>query len=318
MAPEMLAEGGYTQKADMWSVGVMTCMILCGEPPFLKNEDDLLDEKKVERLRMAKYTFATPLWKKVSPEAKGLIGSLLKKAPGYRLSAKEALHYCEHIWMKAVTSSEGAPPSGSPGKHNSKDPMLLSRIATSMRSFAEYSTVKKVALMIAAFQLDTEEISVLRDAFLEIDADRSGLITVEELAEALKSQNMNEAEVRRVFAGIDQDKSNKLHWTEFLAATLEMVGEVEEERLLDAFERMDVDNTGSISNSDLQRLMGSSHTPEMISDMLRETQAGEGIDFFQFRELLKCTTPVASLPAVATPDQSSLPQESVEASPNAS
>jgi serine/threonine protein kinase len=44
MAPEVLLGGGYTQKADLWSVGVIAFMLLCGEVPFLRSDADFEDQ----------------------------------------------------------------------------------------------------------------------------------------------------------------------------------------------------------------------------------------------------------------------------------
>ena len=34
MAPETLTGGGYTEKIDLWSVGIMTLIILTGKSPY--------------------------------------------------------------------------------------------------------------------------------------------------------------------------------------------------------------------------------------------------------------------------------------------
>jgi serine/threonine protein kinase len=47
MAPEVLLGGGYTQKADLWSVGVIAFMLLCGEVPFLRSDADFEDQVHV-------------------------------------------------------------------------------------------------------------------------------------------------------------------------------------------------------------------------------------------------------------------------------
>jgi calcium-dependent protein kinase len=55
MAPEVLA-GSYTESADIWSVGVLAFMLLCGELPFDGgNDDEIL--AKIER---GDYKYSNP------------------------------------------------------------------------------------------------------------------------------------------------------------------------------------------------------------------------------------------------------------------
>ena len=43
----------------------------------------------------------------------------------------------------------------------------------------------------------------------------------------------------------DVDKNGKINWTEFLAATIEVHGDIEEHKLAETFDRIDADNTVS-------------------------------------------------------------------------
>mmetsp|Transcript_16715 Transcript_16715/g.16690 ORF Transcript_16715/g.16690 Transcript_16715/m.16690 type:complete len:180 (+) Transcript_16715:1-540(+) len=49
-------------------------------------------------------------------------------------------------------------------------------------------------------------------------------------------------------------------YTEFIAATLEAQGQVDEERIAEAFDRLDSDNTGSISKENIMEFLGETDT----------------------------------------------------------
>lgn len=60
-----------------------------------------------------------------------------------------------------------------------------------------------------------------------------------------------------LFDEVDEDHDGQLHYTEFLAATLETCGaKVAEERLTEAFDQMDLDESGSISRDNLMEFLG--------------------------------------------------------------
>lgn len=60
-----------------------------------------------------------------------------------------------------------------------------------------------------------------------------------------------------LFDEVDDNHDGQLHYTEFLAATLETRGEkVAEDRLAEAFEQLDMDDSGVISKGTLVRFLG--------------------------------------------------------------
>ena len=68
VAPEVI-EGTYSEKCDIWSVGVILFILLSGEPPFNGNTD----EEIVEKIKIGEYEFSNERWNEISDEAKDLI-----------------------------------------------------------------------------------------------------------------------------------------------------------------------------------------------------------------------------------------------------
>jgi calcium-dependent protein kinase len=95
MAPE-LVKGKYDQSCDIWSVGIVAYILLCGYPPF-NGETDL---DIFEAIKQADFNFPSRAWKHVSPEAKDFIKCLLRKDPRKRFTAEEAL---KHPWIREGT-----------------------------------------------------------------------------------------------------------------------------------------------------------------------------------------------------------------------
>ncbi|XP_051236138.1 serine/threonine-protein kinase 33 isoform X1 [Dicentrarchus labrax] len=93
MAPEMMSGRGYSQWCDVWSIGVVMYMLLCGEPPFVSTtRTNLLEEIMNNGVKFTQSTWAT-----VSDAAKILLTCLLKVDPAYRMSANQLL---ENPWIK--------------------------------------------------------------------------------------------------------------------------------------------------------------------------------------------------------------------------
>merc|ERR1719174_617870 len=83
VAPQVLA-GKYNASADIWSLGVIMFVLLCGYPPFYGETDaDVL-----ARMRTGNFSFNPVDWKNVSEDAKNLIRSLLKMNPKDRYTAE--------------------------------------------------------------------------------------------------------------------------------------------------------------------------------------------------------------------------------------
>jgi len=92
VAPEVLNASGYDKEVDLWSVGVITYLLLCGFPPFY---GESLPEV-FEQIMKAEFDFPDQYWADVSKEAKHFISSLLVVDPHKRANATTAL---KHPWI---------------------------------------------------------------------------------------------------------------------------------------------------------------------------------------------------------------------------
>jgi len=99
VAPEILKNKGYDSGAvDMWSVGVILYILLCGFPPFYEEELPAL----FDQILHARYDFPSPWWDNISKDAKDLVVKLLELSPTKRLTAVQVM---QHPWCKGNAST---------------------------------------------------------------------------------------------------------------------------------------------------------------------------------------------------------------------
>ena len=91
ISPEVLL-GKYDKGTDMWSIGVITYVLLTGEPPFFgRNAAELF-----RRIKTCDYDFKQPIWKQISKDAKRFINCLIEPNLKLRLTVEQAL---SHPWI---------------------------------------------------------------------------------------------------------------------------------------------------------------------------------------------------------------------------
>ncbi|RRT60645.1 hypothetical protein B296_00014883 [Ensete ventricosum] len=92
VAPEVLHRS-YSMEADIWSIGVIAYILLCGSRPFWARTESGIFHAVLK----ADPNFDDPPWPDVSPGAKDFVKRLLNKDYRKRMTAAQAL---THPWLR--------------------------------------------------------------------------------------------------------------------------------------------------------------------------------------------------------------------------
>jgi calcium/calmodulin-dependent protein kinase I len=102
-----LRKKGYGREVDLWSLGVITYILLCGYPPFYDQNNVVL----FKQIMSGKYEFDRPWWDNISEKAKDFIRHLLVLDPAQRYTARMALNHPFIVDNCGYTDSTNRAPS---------------------------------------------------------------------------------------------------------------------------------------------------------------------------------------------------------------
>lgn len=105
-APEVLGPEKYDESCDVWSLGVITYILLCGYPPFYSAHGAPISPGMKKRIREGAYEFPSAEWKNVSNGAKDMIRALLLTDPTQRMTIEQVM---ECPWVKQYTEVPSTP-----------------------------------------------------------------------------------------------------------------------------------------------------------------------------------------------------------------
>lgn len=135
MSPQVL-QGVYTSKADLWSCGVITYMLLSSHRPFYHKRRKVM----IDRIMRCDYSFQKDYWKVISDEGKNFIDQLLVLDPKKRMDAGQAL---QHIWLsKEFPLSDRVP-----------DELTSDAVKGNLCRYKNTSQLKKIALNVIAHKV---------------------------------------------------------------------------------------------------------------------------------------------------------------------
>lgn len=289
IAPEVLLatkRKRYGRECDLWSVGVIMYIMLCGYPPFFGDSDQEIYERiNIGFAKLEGGSFPPEDWDVVSSGAKDLISKLLSSDPKDRPSADESR---KHRWI----SREGP----------NLPKALQNAVMRKLTKFQKINKFKQVAKRIIAEEIDERDITHLKEAFNSYDTDKSGTISIKELKDALsaetqKSRNalkfgktrgiFQNRETKELLDQMDLDGDGQIDYHEFLVATMKTKHWYTHERLALAFQRLDNDNSGYLEREEVLDALGGKDN-RLANEIVDKFDAdGDGkISFEEFKDMM--------------------------------
>ncbi|CAJ1361698.1 unnamed protein product [Effrenium voratum] len=153
------------QAADVWSIGAMAFLLLCGYPPFFAPARNAI----LARIHRGEVSFDPPFWSKISEEAKSFVSGCLQHAFWDRFSIQEAL---DHPWILRLADSS---PSGS----------MFASFMLNLRRFYRTSLIEMYSAQVLAGKFRREDLQEFLCRCREIDMTGSGFFTASDLRHVL-------------------------------------------------------------------------------------------------------------------------------------
>eukprot|EP00929_Paragymnodinium_shiwhaense_P066994 TRINITY_DN33688_c0_g1_i1.p1 TRINITY_DN33688_c0_g1~~TRINITY_DN33688_c0_g1_i1.p1 ORF type:complete len:526 (-),score=80.04 TRINITY_DN33688_c0_g1_i1:710-2287(-) len=160
MAPEVI-KLEYDNACDLWSCGVIMYHMLCGEVPFLGENDD--ETKKL--VTLGRYQYTTSVWADISAPGLNFLAKLLSVKPETRLTAQQGLL---HKWILD-------------GSETVQMPLLTRDILTRMRNYRKLGVLRRKSLRVLASVIKDQYVKNSREFFLQLDVGGDGFICRDDL-----------------------------------------------------------------------------------------------------------------------------------------
>ena len=252
VAPEVL-KGEYDEKCDIWSIGAMTYLMLCGDPPFTGSSNNEIFKKIVK----SEVKFNPYKWKNISKSAKDFVKLCLNKNASERPSASKAV---EHIWFSNVVKET----------HSLKN--LPKNILINIKNF---NIEDKFKQMIIKYLINTmnggEEINIYKNAFYALNYYHNGWIEPSELKKGYMLSNIDitDEEIEYLYSIIVHPSKGGIDYTEFLMAGIDKKELFTYDKIEKAFNYFDINKSGFIEIEDLK---------EALLKMGKECTESDGIN----------------------------------------
>lgn len=290
MAPEKFSRSALeTTKSDMWSIGVITFMLLTGKAPFAASTLEGIGEyyrgatniQGPVRKALEKYG--------ISSDGIDFVLKLVEKDIDARLSARDALN---HRWLAGMEVRR---------THSRLNVVAdMRKCLELLIDFAQLGALRRACIgLVAMYGPPLVTVSTIPAVFDAIDHNNDGFIQLEELESVLEQMGLDASRGPIIFENVDLVGDGRINFSEFIAATDVFVTIRSQPNSLPSsyiaiiesiFRKLDVDNSGTISDENLFSLFGrKGYKGTRTTDLIKEGDfAGDGvISLDEFFNLVK-------------------------------
>lgn len=152
---------------------------------------------------------------------------------------------------------------------------------------------KREAMTVFVKTLKKKDLLKLKSIFNELDQDHTGMITAKDIKKALRKigQKGSAKEIQKIMNNVDSLGDGKIHYSEFLAATINVKDLLTDEHIVTLFDYFDTDNTGYISRENLKEAFKKAGKPlseEDLDEIMEnhDYQKNGRIEFREFRQMM--------------------------------
>lgn len=140
-APEIIKDQRYSKEVDVWALGCVLYILLCGFPPFFN--DNI--EELTRSVAKGQFTFLSPWWDEISPGAKHCVSKLLTVDPKERYTIRQFLR---DPWIMEFLNRSETPetPLETPYSEQLVDPMEFGVEISRMSQHRELYTPAVIAM----------------------------------------------------------------------------------------------------------------------------------------------------------------------------
>ncbi|KAL2921707.1 CDPK-related kinase 4 [Bienertia sinuspersici] len=271
VAPEVLHRS-YNAEADMWSIGVITYILLCGSRPFWARTESGIFRSVLR----ADPNFDDTPWPTISPEGKDFVKRLLNKDHRKRMTAVQAL---AHPWLR-----------------DENRPLPLDIFPFKLvKLYLRSTPLKRAALKALSKALTENELFYLKEQFRLLQP-KDGCVSLENFKGALMrnaTDAMKDARVGEIFSMMEPFSSKKIDFEEFCVAAISVY---QLEALEDwdniantAFQYFEQEGNRKISVEELAREMNLGPTAyPLVKDWIRSSDGN--INFIGYTKFLHGVT----------------------------